>query len=83
MLKWGLRLSKQDGVDTGVIPAHQGEPLYLSLGYKIIGEMEIPDHEGTKGFTQRVCIFAANANKVCHVESGQRDAAISQGCTVS
>ncbi|KAJ4292764.1 Acetyltransferase [Kalmusia sp. IMI 367209] len=59
MLQWGLRLCDMDNVDQGVIPSHMGEPLYLSLGYKVIGEITIPDDGDVKGFDQRVILYKA------------------------
>ena len=41
-------------VDQGVKPSQMDEPLYLSLGYKVIGDMQVLDDGKVKGFTQRV-----------------------------
>jgi hypothetical protein len=59
MLRWSLRLCTQDTVDQGVIPSHVGEPVYLSLGFEVIGEMHVPDEGDTQGFTQRVAVYKA------------------------
>ena len=59
MLHWGLSLADQDKVDQGVIPAHMGEPVYLSLGYEVIGEMTVPDDGEVKGFSQRVVLYSS------------------------
>ena len=59
MLQWGLRLSDMDKVDQGVIPSHVGEPLYLGLGYKVIGEMHVPSDGEVDGFSQRVVKYKA------------------------
>jgi hypothetical protein len=59
MLHWGQLLAVQDKVDQGVIPSHMGEPVYLSLGYEIIGEMTVPADGEVKGFTQRVVLYKA------------------------
>ncbi|CAI6336340.1 unnamed protein product [Periconia digitata] len=58
MLQWGLRLCEADSVNQGVIPSHIGEPLYVSLGYKVIGEIKIPDDGDVEGFTQRVALYS-------------------------
>lgn len=55
----GQRLADHDEVDQGVIPSHMGEPVYLSLGYEVIGEMTVPDDGEVKGFTQRVVLYRA------------------------
>ncbi|KAL2680347.1 hypothetical protein Neosp_007944 [[Neocosmospora] mangrovei] len=57
MLRWGLSLCNRDGVDQGVIPSHVGEPVYLYMGYKVVGEMEVPDDGDVEGFTQRVVVY--------------------------
>lgn len=59
MLQWGLALCNQDGVDQGVIPSHAGEPVYLSMGYEVIGEMQVPDDGEVQGFSQRVAVYKA------------------------
>lgn len=59
MLNWGLRLCDLDDVDQGVIPSHMGQRVYAGLGYRIIGEMTIPDDGDVKGFTQRVVLYTA------------------------
>ncbi|GAW24786.1 hypothetical protein ANO14919_143800 [Xylariales sp. No.14919] len=63
MLRWGQRLCDQDGIDQGVIPSHMGEQVYLGLGYKVIGEMQVPDDGGAQGFTQRVAVYSAQKEK--------------------
>ncbi|KAI0399863.1 hypothetical protein F4802DRAFT_587731 [Xylaria palmicola] len=63
MLEWGLRLCDQDGIDQGVIPSHMGERVYLGLGYKVVGEMHVPDEGTAQGFTQRVAVYTANEAK--------------------
>ncbi|KAI3335928.1 hypothetical protein F4824DRAFT_462904 [Ustulina deusta] len=63
MLKWGQRLCDQDGIDQGVIPSHMGEQVYLGLGYKVVGEMHIPDDGIAQGFTQRVAMYSAQEAK--------------------
>jgi hypothetical protein len=57
MLLWFLQLSILDAVDTGVIPSHVGEPLYLSLGYEKIDEIRVPDDGKVEGFSQRVLLY--------------------------
>ncbi|KAI0107866.1 acyl-CoA N-acyltransferase [Nemania sp. FL0031] len=59
MLKWGQRLCDQDGIDQGVIPSKMSEPVYASLGYKTIGEMNIPGDSEVQGFTQKVTMYSA------------------------
>lgn len=59
MLQWSLQLCDQDGVNQGVIPSHMGEPVYVGLGYKVIGEMQVPDDGEVKGFAQRVVLYSA------------------------
>jgi hypothetical protein len=59
MLRWSLSLADYDGVDQGVMPSHMGEPLYLSLGFKVIGEMHVPDDGVVEGFKQRVIRYVA------------------------
>ena len=59
MLEWGQRLSDKDVVDQGVMPSHMGEPLYLNMGYEVVGEIHIPDDGDVKGFSQRVMIYRA------------------------
>ncbi|RWA04290.1 hypothetical protein EKO27_g10813 [Xylaria grammica] len=63
MLRWGQRLCDQDGIDQGVIPSHMGEQVYLGLGYKVIGEMQVPDDGVAQGFTQRVAVYSAQKEK--------------------
>ncbi|KAI0118821.1 hypothetical protein GGR51DRAFT_570572 [Nemania sp. FL0031] len=63
MLKWGQQLCDQDGIDQGVIPSHMGEPVYLGLGYRVIGKMHVPDDGNAKGFTQRVTVYSAQEGK--------------------
>ena len=59
MLQWGLRMCDMDDVNQGVIPSHKGEPLYVGLGYKIIGEIHFPDDGEVPGFSQRVVLYKA------------------------
>ena len=59
MLQWGLRLCDMDKIDQGVMPAHRGEPLYMELGYKVIGEIHVPDDGEVDGFSQRVVVHHA------------------------
>ncbi|UPK93728.1 hypothetical protein LCI18_004663 [Fusarium solani-melongenae] len=59
MLRWGLSLCNRDGVDQGVIPSHVGEPVYLWMGYQVVGEMEVPDDGDVEGFRQRVVVYKA------------------------
>ena len=59
MLQWGLRLCDMDKTNQGVMPAHRGEPLYLSLGYKIIGEIHVPSDGEVEGFSERVVVYEA------------------------
>lgn len=59
MVEWGQRLSDKDAVDQGVMPSHMGEPLYVSIGYEVIGENQIPDDGQVKGFSQRVLVYRA------------------------
>ncbi|KUJ07815.1 uncharacterized protein LY89DRAFT_725553 [Mollisia scopiformis] len=63
MLQWFLVLSRHDKIDAGVIPSHMGELLYLALGYEKIDEVPVPDDGDTQGFSQRVLLFHATANK--------------------
>jgi len=63
MLKWFLKLSKDDKTDTGVIPSHMGEPIYLSLGYENIDEVRVPDDGDVEGFSQRVLLYRTTADK--------------------
>jgi len=57
MLRWFQRFSVQDAVNTGVIPSHVGEPVYLGLGYERIDEIRVPDDGEVKGFSQRVLVY--------------------------
>jgi hypothetical protein len=57
----GERLSVLDAVDQGVLPSHMGEPVYLRLGYEIIGEIQVPDDGEVNGFCQRLCTGQRNA----------------------
>jgi len=59
MLRWFQRLSVQDAVNTGVIPSHMGELVYLFLGYEKIDEIQVPDDGEVKGFSQRVLLYTA------------------------
>ena len=59
MLHWGMRLCDHDAVNQGVIPSHRGEPLYIKLGYQIIGEINVPDDGEVEGFSQRVVVYQA------------------------
>lgn len=59
MLQWGMRLCDMDTVNQGVIPSHRGEPLYIKLDYKVIGEIHIPNDGEVEGFSQRVVVYKA------------------------
>ncbi|KAI0533770.1 hypothetical protein GGR58DRAFT_506011 [Xylaria digitata] len=56
-------LCDQDGIDRGVIPSYMDEQVYLGLGYKVIGEMHVPDDGIAQGFTQRVAVYSAQKEK--------------------
>lgn len=59
MLQWGLRLCNIDAIDQGVMPSHMGEPVYVGLGYEVVGEMHIPNDGEIDGFSQRVVVYKA------------------------
>jgi hypothetical protein len=61
MLQCFLALSREDRVDTGVVPSHAGEPFYLSLGYEEIDQVRVPDDGDTRAFSQRVLLYRADA----------------------
>jgi GNAT superfamily N-acetyltransferase len=59
MLRWSTCSCDQDGVDQGVIQSHVGEPVFLSMGFELVGEMRVPDVGDVRGFTQRVAVYKA------------------------
>ena len=63
MLQWGLRLCDKDTCNQGVMPSHLSEPLYVGLGYEVIGEMHIPNDGEVDGFSQRVVVYKADRGR--------------------
>lgn len=59
MLQCGLRLCDMDTVNQSVIPSHVVGPLYVALGYEVIGEIHIPNDGEVDGFSQRVIVYKA------------------------
>ena len=63
MLQWGLRLCDMDTINQGVMPSHMSEPLYVGLGYEVIGEIHIPNDGEVHGFSQRVVVYKAKGGR--------------------
>ena len=63
ILQWGLRLCDMDTVDQGFMPSHVGEPLYVGLGYEVIGEIRVPNDGEVDGFSQRVAVHKAKRER--------------------
>ena len=57
LLKWGQCLSDMDGVDQGVVPSRMGEGVFVGMGYKVVGEIQIPGDGEVEGFEQRVLVY--------------------------
>lgn len=52
LVRWGMELSKLDGVKQGVIAAKMGAELYAGLGYSVVEELRMDgDEEAPDGVT--------------------------------
>ena len=45
------------------MPSHMSEPLYVGLGYQVIGEIHIPNDGEVDGFSQRVVVYKAKRGR--------------------
>lgn len=62
LLQWGLSVASADEVDQWAVSSNMARPLFASLGYEEVSEMEVPRDGDFEGFTQSVFIYKVSGN---------------------